>query len=136
MRKRTFSIIGVMTLAMLCIACFAHAGVSDGFIAKTVEVTQAGGEEITEDIYVDITAHQMFYNALFNRQVEEGKMDPQEMSNEMIKKMDEVYKAHGVTEEAYTAYHEELTEDMDAYLAIMGPINKRVGELVEKYQPE
>lgn len=136
MKKRTFSIIGVMTLAMLCIACFAHAGVSDGFIAKTVEVTQAGGEEITEDIYVDITAHQMFYNALFNRQVEEGKMDPQEMSNEMIKKMDEVYKAHGVTEEAYTAYHEELTEDMDAYLAIMGPINKRVGELVEKYQPE
>lgn len=58
------------------------------------------------------------------------------MSGEMMKKMDEVYEAHGVTEEAYTAYHEEITEDPDKYLSLMGPINKRVGELVEKYQPE
>jgi len=30
----------------------------------------------------------------------------------------------------------EITEDPDKYLSLMGPINKRVGELVEKYQPE
>ncbi len=129
-----------MALAMLCITCFTHAGVSEGFAAKTnivtAEVTQADGEEITEDIYVDITAHQMYYNAVFSRQVEEGKMDAQEMANEMIKKMDEVYEAHGVTEEAYTVYHEELIEDPHAYVSIIRPITERVEELVEKYQPE
>lgn len=121
-----------MALAMLCITCFTLAGVSE----VTAEVTQTDGEEITEDIYVDITAHQMFYNALFQQQVEEGKMDDQEWAGEMMKKMDEVYEAHGVTEEAYAEYHEDIMEDPDKYLSLMGTINERVEELSKEYEQE
>lgn len=140
MKKRTISIIGVLALAMWCITGFTHAGVSEGFAAKanivSVQDTQTEEKEITKDIYVDITAHQMYYNAFFTQQVEEGKMEAQEMAGELVKKMDEIYEAHEVTEEAYTEYHEEILADSETYLSLMGPINERVKELAEENQPE
>ncbi len=85
---------------------------------------------------MDITVTNMFYNTYFSMQVEEGKMSAQEMSNEMIVKMDEVYEAHGVTEEAYSAYHDEMMDNPEKYLSLMGTINKRVDEIAEKYKPK
>ncbi len=136
MKKRSLSVIGVMAIAMFYITSFAHAGVSEEFTARIAAVAHAGGEEMTEDIYVDITATIMFYNAYFSMQVEEGKMSAADMNNQLVVKMDEVYEAHGVTEEAYSNYNDEMMDNPEKYLSLMGAITERVDEIAEKYKPK
>jgi len=110
-------------VTVLCLFCL-------GFAVDN-EVAQPEGE-MTEEIYVDITAHSMLYTAYFNKLQEEEQLGVNEALIQLSEKMSAIYEKHGVTESAYDDYAEQIMEDPQNYLEILPKINKRVEELVEE----
>ncbi|MEX2410064.1 MAG: hypothetical protein WD607_01615 [Candidatus Paceibacterota bacterium] len=104
-----------------------------GFLADNVAAQPAG--EMTEAIYVDITAHHMFYTGYFMKLYEEGEFeDEYDLSMQLSEKMASIYEMHGVTDSEYDEYADQLMEDPQKYLDILSKINERVEELSEEVE--
>ncbi|MFO7891600.1 MAG: hypothetical protein R6V04_14825 [bacterium] len=134
--KNFLLVLCVITVTMLCFLFVSCAGDSDkeaGEETTKEEVIEATepAEEMTDDIYVEITAQQMYLNSIFAEKQEEGMSQEKALkyATELNEKMSELYKEHGVTEKAFSEYSDKLMEDYESYGAIMERVNKRVEEL-------
>ncbi len=86
-------------------------------------------EEITEDVYIEYMAHQMYIIEKYNQLME---TDHDKYFQEYVDAMAELPEKMGVTEAAITAYTNKATEDAEAYMEIIDRIGKRAEELLDK----
>ncbi|MGM0647235.1 MAG: hypothetical protein ACQESZ_02480 [Bacteroidota bacterium] len=135
-------LISVATITMLCFIFASCAGGSDKKAEedankvekteeeKSAESTESSTKEITEDIYVEIIAQQMYLTDKYSKKAEDvSDAKAMKLTTEMGEEMSELYDEHGVTQDDFDQFADEIMEDMETYGAIMDRANKRVEEL-------
>ncbi len=100
-------------------------------VKEAVEATA----EMTEDIYVEITATQMYLADKYAAKAEEEGISEAEAMNlsvELGEKWNALFEEHGITGGAYEEFAQELTQDFEAFGEVMERVSERIEELREE----
>ncbi len=101
--------------------------------ATEIEEADVPSAKMSEEIYVDIMAHQMYWSAQYADAMEDGYTHEKatRLATEMADKMADLYKKHGVSENAFDEFSSGLMDDPEVYVNLLDKVGKRVEELVE-----
>lgn len=139
MKKRSgLNLILVALIPMCCLVFMGCSGSQESGRADEAneEVAEApkATAEMTEDIYVEITARQMYLTNLYAEKQEEdpGYDEAMRLTSELGEKLGALYDEYGVSEDAFNEYSEEIMEDYASY----GDIMERVYEHLEQMREE
>lgn len=138
MAQKPLSLPWIMA-AILFFICFGCAGDSGREAthdkAEEVEATPAAAsKEVTDDIYVEIAARQMYLTHYYSEEME-GVSDQtklMQLTTEMGQELSALYDEFEVTEDAVYNYLEDISDDISAYTDIMGRVQKRFEELLQQ----
>ncbi|MFO8066106.1 MAG: hypothetical protein R6U11_00855 [Bacteroidales bacterium] len=130
-------LLSVATITMLGFLFAGCAGGSDNKAEedvneeeKSAETTESSTKEMTEDLYIEIVAQQMYLADKYSKLAEDASGEKaMKLSTEMGEELNDIYQELGVTEDDFNQFGNEIMEDAETYGAIMDHINERVEEL-------
>lgn len=138
MMKNYFKLLWLSAFSLLFLISAGCASDPDKRVKETAEEEKQAVEataEMTEDIYVEVTANQMYLAEKFSEKAEAEDISEAEaidLSTEMGEKMAAMYEEHEVTGEAYEKFAQELMEDIEYFGSVMERVEERVEELRKK----
>lgn len=143
-------LLSVATITMLCFIFAGCAGGSDDEAEEKTNKEEKSEEkatekeksakakestsEITEDLYVEIVANQMYLSDKYNKNSEDMNEEEEvQLSMKMSEELNELYEKHGITEEDFEQFANEIMEDdMKCYNDLMDRANKRAEKLLSE----
>lgn len=134
----------LLSVATITMLCFMFAGCAGGLYnneedankdekteeEKSAKDTETSTKEMTEDLYVEVVAQQMYVTDKFSKKAENvSEEKAMKLMTEMGEEFNDIYQEHGVTEDDFDQFADEIMQDMENYGAILDRIEERVEEL-------
>ncbi|MDY6787586.1 MAG: hypothetical protein SVK54_05620 [candidate division WOR-3 bacterium] len=120
---RLFVFAIAISMLVFAVGC-NNADDTEGVAPDEAVETMDTENEMTEEIYIDIVAHTMYWTSEELTEDQSGK------------KLEMLYNEHGVTEEQFSDYEAMLLENPQEYNKIMEKVDKRVEELSNEEAPK
>ena len=135
--KKISTILIIIVLIIFGVSCTDNANAPEADTNGKVTGEIASSNKMTEDIYIEVYSQYLYLTEIYSKKME--NKDPATVTKlgiEMAEKVQEIYKKHGITEDAFSEYGENWAEKMEEnptnYAAFLEKVAKRVEELQGK----